>query len=314
MNPPIAPDPRARVEEFRRKHRIGLVALLFTDIVGSTRLKQVLGDHEAISLIQRHHAVVREILSGFSEGQEIETAGDSFFLVFAKPSDAVKFSLLLQSRLRALDKQRTVLVSDRIGIHVGEVFIGEEEKADSSKHLYGIQVDTCARVMSLAQGDQILMTRFAFDNARQVLRGEELPGINELNWLNHGHYLVKGLEEAIEICEVGEAGDASLKAPSDAQKAQRQIAPDTEPVLGWRPALEQVVPRTKWILEKKLGEGAFGEVWLGRHEILEERRVFKFCFRADRVRSLKREVTFVSGVERKGGASSQHRRDSGGVF
>src|SRR5207249_4871620 len=85
--------------------------------------------------------------------------------------------------------------------------------------------------------------------------------------------------------------DASLKAPSDAQKAQRQIAPDTEPVLGWRPALEQVVPRTKWILEKKLGEGAFGEVWLGRHEILEERRVFKFCFRADRVRSLKREVT-----------------------
>jgi class 3 adenylate cyclase len=95
MNPPIAPDPRARVEEFRRKHRIGLVTLLFTDIVGSTKLKQVLGDHEAISLIQRHHAIVREILAGFPEGQEIETAGDSFFLVFAKPSDAAKFSLLL---------------------------------------------------------------------------------------------------------------------------------------------------------------------------------------------------------------------------
>src|SRR2546422_792953 len=174
MNPPIAPDPRARVEEFRRKHRIGLVTLLFTDIVGSTKLKQVLGDHEAISLIQRHHAIVREILAGFPEGQEIETAGDSFFLVFAKPSDAAKFSLLLQSRLRTLDKERTVLVSDRIGIHVGEVFIGEEEKADSSKHLYGIQVDTCARLMSLGQCDQILMTRFVFDNARQMLRGQDV--------------------------------------------------------------------------------------------------------------------------------------------
>jgi hypothetical protein len=32
MNPPIAADPRARVEEFRRKHRIGLVALLFTKV------------------------------------------------------------------------------------------------------------------------------------------------------------------------------------------------------------------------------------------------------------------------------------------
>src|SRR5262249_44822634 len=40
-----------------------------------------------------------------------------------------------------------------------------------------------------------------------------------------------------------------------------------------------------------LGEGGFGEVWLGQHQTLKTRRVFKFCFRADRVRSLKREVT-----------------------
>jgi serine/threonine protein kinase len=62
-------------------------------------------------------------------------------------------------------------------------------------------------------------------------------------------------------------------------------------VLGWRPAAKQAVPNTKWILERNLGEGGFGEVWLGRHETLKERRVFKFCFNAERVRSLKREVT-----------------------
>ncbi len=45
------------------------------------------------------------------------------------------------------------------------------------------------------------------------------------------------------------------------------------------------------MLEQKLGEGGFGEVWLGRHQTMKERRVFKFCFRADRVRSLKREMT-----------------------
>jgi len=52
-----------------------------------------------------------------------------------------------------------------------------------------------------------------------------------------------------------------------------------------------VVPQTKWVLEQKLGEGGFGEVWLGQHQVMKERRVFKFCFRADRVRSLKREMT-----------------------
>lgn len=45
------------------------------------------------------------------------------------------------------------------------------------------------------------------------------------------------------------------------------------------------------MLERNLGAGGFGEVWLGRHSLLKQRRVFKFCFRADRVRSLKREVT-----------------------
>lgn len=46
---------RPKVDLFRRKHRIGLLTLLFTDIVGSTKLKQDLDDHKAIELIQSHH-------------------------------------------------------------------------------------------------------------------------------------------------------------------------------------------------------------------------------------------------------------------
>ena len=112
-----------------------------------------------------------------------------------------------------------------------------------------------------------------------------------MQWLNHGPYLLKGLEEPIEICEVRLGSDGPATPPTSSEKAQRYLTAESEPVLGWRPALEQAVPNTKWILEEKLGEGGFGEVWLGRNETLKEKRVFKFCFRADRVRSLKREVT-----------------------
>jgi serine/threonine protein kinase/class 3 adenylate cyclase/tetratricopeptide (TPR) repeat protein len=277
----------AQLEEFQRRHRLGLITILFTDIVGSTRLKQELGDQQAVFLIQRHRALVREILARFPEGQEIETAGDSFLLVFSKPSDAVKFSLLLQSGLRSLTDQEQHRIAIRIGIHVGEVFLHEH---DNATKLAGIQVDTCARVMSLGVGDQIIVTRFVFDNARSVLRGGEIAGIGPLSWMNHGPYRLAGVEEPIEVCEVGEVGLAALTRPPDSEKAHRHIAAGDEPVLGWRPALAQRVPGTEWTLEEKLGEGGFGEVWLARQERLKERRVFKFCFRADRVRALKREV------------------------
>ena len=170
MDLQVALEQRAKVEEFQRKHRIGLLTLLFTDLVGSTKLKQELGDREAVALIQQHHALVREILSRFPEGEEIGTAGDSFFIVFAKPSDAVQFSLLLQSKLRVLSNGKTRPLLDRIGVHIGEVVIEERPGTSKPRDMYGLQVDICARVMSLAEGDQILLTRSAFDNARQVLR------------------------------------------------------------------------------------------------------------------------------------------------
>jgi len=299
MNPDLAQANRARVEEFRRKHRTGLVALVFTDIVGSTALKQALGDCEALARIQQHHALVRALLRAFADAEEVSTAGDSFFLVFSRPSDAVRFALQLQHRLRELARDNPHPIQDRIGIHLGEVVVQQDE--GRARDVHGLQVDLAARVMSLAEGGQNLLSRSAFDNARQALRGEELHELNELKWLNHGPYLLKGVDEPVEICEVGEAGLAALKAPADGAKAQRKVSADEEPVLGWRPAVGQMVPNTKWVLEQKLGEGGFGEVWLGRHQAMKERRVFKFCFRADRVRSLKREMTLFRVLKERVG-------------
>ena len=255
-------------------------------MVGSTSLKQRLGDRASSAFFDQHHQIVRQTMGQFPSGREIETAGDSFLITFDAPSDAVQFALRLQARLLALSLEQNTGALDRIGIHVGEVVIKEDQPTAKPRDLYGIPIDTCARIMSLAGGGQTLMSRFAFDTARPMPRGEEL---GDLQWLNHGAYQLKGIDEPIEVCEVRPAGSAT-SPPTTNEKASR-LATDGDLVLGWRPALEQAVPNTKWILEEKLGEGGFGEVWLGRNETLKEKRVFKFCFRADRVRSLKREVT-----------------------
>jgi len=74
-----------------------------------------------------------------------------------------------------------------------------------------------------------------------------------------------------------------------ASESDRQA--DARSLRRWRPAAGREVPATPWMLVEKLGEGGFGEVWLARHRRLKEPRVFKFCFREDRVRALKREMT-----------------------
>ena len=278
-------------------HHPGLVTLLFSDVVGSTALKQTLGDRAGVALLQQHHELVRQVLREFAGAEVIKTAGDSFLILFPMPSEAVRCALVLQGRLRQFNQGQAAAVQDRLGLHTGEVVI--EEIAPGQRDVHGMQVDTCSRVMGLAPGGQILMTRGVFDSARQMLKGEDIEGVGSLSWVSHGRYLVKGVEEPVEICEVAEAGRSPLRPPDTTEKAQRQSAPDEEPVLGWRPAVGTVVPNTNWVLEEKLGEGGFGEVWLGRHQAMKERRVFKFCFRADRARSLKREMTLFRLIKER---------------
>jgi class 3 adenylate cyclase len=151
-----------QTETASHSHRTELATLVFTDLVGSTALKQQWGDKAGAALIQQHHALVREVRQEFADSQEIETAGDSFLLLFTRPSDAVRFALRLQARLRrplAAGAGAAVVVQDRIGIHLGEIVIAEHQQGLKPRDLYGLQVDTCGRVMSLAQGGQVLMTR-----------------------------------------------------------------------------------------------------------------------------------------------------------
>ena len=72
-----------------------IVALLFTDIEGSTRLARRLGPAWEETL-ERHRAIARAAFAHHGAG-EVATEGDSFFVVFQDPLDAVQAAVELQA-------------------------------------------------------------------------------------------------------------------------------------------------------------------------------------------------------------------------
>jgi class 3 adenylate cyclase len=263
---------------------------LFTDLVGSTELKRRLGELAAVRAIQRHNALFRDCLARF-EGREENNLGDGFFATFEVPSNAISCALAFQQGLAELGGSERLHV--RIGINMGEIPMPDAEGGPAS--LVSTEVDTAARMMGLAKEGQILMTRSAFDLARPVLTAS--PRGDKLEWKAHGLYELQGVEGAREVFEVGVAGVAPLLQPEGSAKARRIQAPGAEEP-GWRPALGQAIPgRPAWRLEKKLGAGGFGEVWLAVHSELKHKHAFKFCFEAERVRVLRREGSLLKALK-----------------
>ena len=274
---------------------LAVKTLLLTDLVDSTKIVERLGDERAVGVSLRHDRVARDLVARFG-GREIDKT-DGFLLLFDHPADALACALAYHEALLELSRETGVQLRARAGIHEGEVFLRENPPEDVARgakplEVEGIAKPTAARLMSLARGKQTLMTRAAFDEVRHSLGRGDLSR-RELTWLAHGPYRFKGLEEPVEIFEVGVEGFAPLKEPPDSDKVKRVVPAGEEITLGWRPAPGQEIPqRAGWIVARKLGEGAFGEVWLANGPGGEP-RVFKFCFDAERLRGLQREATIV---------------------
>ncbi|MCP3962227.1 MAG: protein kinase [bacterium] len=294
-------DDLAAIKEARRGTAVGAAlregvavrTLLLIDLVASTRLAQRLGDRHLAEVSAEHDRLARDVLAAHG-GLEIDKT-DGFLLLFERPIDAVGCALAYHRGVAGLSEKLGVDLAARAGLHLGEVHLRRNPPEDVARGAKPIEVEglakpIAARVMSLAGGRQTLVTQSAFELARRA--ADELALEDEVRWLAHGDYLLEGVAGPIGVFEVGAPGFAPLAAPVDSEKARRAVAAE-EVVLGWRPAAGAPLPeRPHWVMREKLGEGGFGEVWLAGHDKTDERRVFKFCYEAQSLKALEREVTF----------------------
>ncbi len=125
---------------------------MFTDIEGSTQMLRRLGDRYP-DLLSEHDRVMREAIAA-TGGREVETAGDSFFVVFSRASAAVDCARRAQLALAAADWPGGEVPRVRVGIHTGAPAV------DDGKFV-GLDVHRAARVMAAAHGGQVLVTEDA---------------------------------------------------------------------------------------------------------------------------------------------------------
>jgi class 3 adenylate cyclase len=179
-------------------------ALLFTDVVDSTRLVERLGDARAADVWTAHDRRARDLLARH-RGREIDRA-DGFFLLFDEARAAAAFALGYHDAIADLG-----LVA-RVGLHVGLVTLRENAPADVARGAKPVEVEglakpLAARVMTLAAGGQCLLTAAARDALANALpAGARIA--------RHGHYRLKGINEPVEVFELGaNTGPAFLPPP-----------------------------------------------------------------------------------------------------
>jgi class 3 adenylate cyclase len=226
----------------------GTVTFLFTDIEGSTRLLQELGDDYG-QVVADHRRLLREIFQT-GGGNEVDTQGDAFFYSFPRARDAVRAAVDGQRALASHEWPRGVDVRVRIGLHTGEPTVGEEGYV-------GMDVVRAARICSAGHGGQILLSE-----TTRALLGNELPervsvrdlGQQNLKDVQHEHVYELALEEsAVEFppLKQAEPDKADELANRFNEKINRYVEAQLESAFDKLGKPEGPRPRRRWRRSRK---------------------------------------------------------------
>ena len=184
----------------------GTVTILFTDIEGSTRLLQDLGDDYA-ALIADHHQLLRETCETHG-GRVMGIEGDSFYVVFPGAVDAIHAVVQSQRALAVHAWPRGVNLRVRMGLHTGEPQI-------SALGYVGIDVHRAARIAGAAHGGQVLLSQTTHD-----LVVNELP--DDITLRDLGEHRLKDLRQPKHLYQLVLAGLPSEFPPIKSLKASVQ--------------------------------------------------------------------------------------------
>lgn len=203
---------------------VGTIALLFTDIEGSTQLARQVGTRWP-EMLAEHHRLVGQAIT--EEGGWVDgTEGDAFFATFSDPAAAARAAVAALRAVRDHDWPPELgELKVRMGLHVGFVERG-------ALGYVGLEVHRAARIASAAHGGQLLLSATAQGLVGDVLRAESL-----------GSHRLKDFPQPEQLyCAVVDGKGAAAFPPPRVQTARPNNLPAGSAVLVGRDSeLAQII-------------------------------------------------------------------------
>ena len=156
-------------------------AIMFTDMVGSTRITEELGDVMAVELLRAHDGIIRRSLERHG-GAWVKHLGDGVMASFEDVPSSVDCAVDIQSQFASYRKTANIPISVRIGIHAGE-------PVQESDDLFGSAVQMAARICHSAKADTVLVSSEVTNACAKA----------ELQFASSGSRTLKGFSQPVTL-------------------------------------------------------------------------------------------------------------------
>ena len=177
-------------------------AVVFTDIIGFTEFTAMRGDEDALRLVARHEATVRDALP--VEGRLVKDLGDGFLLWFPDACTALDTMLRLQDALESETPEQEWPLWMRVGVHWGRPL-------RRGNDIIGHDVNLAARIVDVAGPGEVLVS--------DACVGRVADGLPEVCFEELGPVAMKGLPEPVGLYRAAWARNLT-RAPGTAERLQ----------------------------------------------------------------------------------------------
>lgn len=169
---------------------VSRIAIVFTDLAGSTALYAARGDPRAYHLVRLHFDALFEAAEAH-KGTVVKNIGDAIMAAFQTPADALQAALAMQVSILALNGRERLSADEalilKVGLHSGPCLnVTLNDRPD----YFGTTVNVAARVQNFSRGQDVVLTEVI----RADTAAQPILAAHKLETMSQGF---KGLEEAV---------------------------------------------------------------------------------------------------------------------